>query len=288
MITQQIASQASAYVTSALASPSELLAIFAATVAGGLQVSSSFVKTMVPLRWLAVLSNCGFLVYGVLHPSFVMALMHGVLLPINCVRLREMSLLTRRVKAATSNNTDRSGVWLRPYMKSSKRKAGETLFRKGDEAEHLYILVEGRVDFPEIERQRRPGRDLRRDRVLLARAAPHPARALRRGLRPPQHRPEHGAPALLPEPRIRLRDRRPHRRPALGRCGAAARPARRAADGVNARAGADRRPLRRAEAALLYRRGTEAARLRPQVASSSPSSRRRRRRRATRSSRRCR
>jgi len=157
VITQQIASQVSAYVTSALASPSELLAIFAATVAGGLQVSSSFVKTMVPLRWLAVLSNCGFLVYGVLHPSFVMALMHGVLLPINCVRLREMSLLTRRVKAATSNNTDRSGIWLRPYMKSSKRKAGETLFRKGDEAEHLYILVEGRVDFPEIGASVAPG-----------------------------------------------------------------------------------------------------------------------------------
>jgi CRP/FNR family cyclic AMP-dependent transcriptional regulator len=154
--TQQIAAQASAYVSSALASPSELLALFAAAVAAGLQVSSSFVKTMVPLRWLAVLSNCGFLVYGVLHPSFVMALMHGVLLPINCVRLREMSLLTRRVHAAT-NNTDRSGVWLRPYMTTSRRKAGEVLFRRGDPAEHLYILVEGRVDFPEVNGSVTPG-----------------------------------------------------------------------------------------------------------------------------------
>jgi CRP-like cAMP-binding protein len=110
----------------------------------------------VPLRWLAVLSNCGFLVYGVLHPSLVMALMHGVLLPINCVRLREMSLLTRRVHAATKN-TDRSGIWLRPYMKSSRRKAGEVLFRRGDEAEHLYILVEGRVDFPEVGGSIGPG-----------------------------------------------------------------------------------------------------------------------------------
>jgi len=48
--TQQIAAQASAYVSSALSSPTELLALFAAAVAAGLQVSSSFVKTMVPLR----------------------------------------------------------------------------------------------------------------------------------------------------------------------------------------------------------------------------------------------
>ena len=142
--------------SSALSSPTELLALFAATVAGGLQISSSFVKTMVPLRWLAVLSNCGFLVYGVLHPSFVMALMHGVLLPINCVRLGEMTRLTRRVQAATKN-TDRSGIWLRPYMKSSRRKAGEVLFRLGDEAEHLYILVEGRIDFLEINASLGPG-----------------------------------------------------------------------------------------------------------------------------------
>ena len=173
-----------------------------------LQVSSSFVKTMVPLRWLAVLSNFGFLAFGVLHPQFVMALLHGILLPINVVRLAEMTRLTRRVQAAT-NNTDRSGIWLRPYMKSSRKKAGDVLFRKGDEAEHLYILVEGRVDFPEVNASVKPGEIFgeiaffspERRRTLSAR--------LRRGLRPPQHRPEHRAPALLPEPGLRLRDRRP-------------------------------------------------------------------------------
>jgi len=154
--TQQIAAQLSAYVSSALSSPTELVAIFAATVAGALQISSSFVKTMVPLRWLAVLSNLGFLVYGVMHPLLFMALMHGVLLPINVVRLTEMTRLTRRVKAAT-NNTDRSGIWLRPYMRTSRRKKGDVLFRIGDEAEHLYILIEGRIDFVEINASLGPG-----------------------------------------------------------------------------------------------------------------------------------
>ncbi len=111
---------------------------------------------MVPLRWFAVMSNLGFLVYGLLHPNWVMGLMHGVLLPINCVRLAEMTRLTRRVKAVT-NNPDRSGIWLRPYMKQSRRKAGDVLFRQGDEAEHLYILVAGKVDFPEAGASIAPG-----------------------------------------------------------------------------------------------------------------------------------
>ena len=154
--TQQIVAYLSAYLSSALSSPTELLAIFSVIVAGVLQISSSFVKTMVPLRWLAVLSNLGFLVYGVMHPLLFMALMHGVLLPINVVRLTEMTRLTRRVKAAT-NNTDRSGIWLRPYMRTSRRKAGDVLFRIGDEAEHLYILIEGRIDFVEINASLGPG-----------------------------------------------------------------------------------------------------------------------------------
>jgi CRP/FNR family cyclic AMP-dependent transcriptional regulator len=110
----------------------------------------------VPLRWLAVCSNVGFFAFGVLHPAWIMALLHGVLLPINCVRLIEMKQLTRRVRAATASS-DISGLWLRPYMKSSKRKAGEVLFRQGDEAEHLYILVEGRVEFVEIGATLGPG-----------------------------------------------------------------------------------------------------------------------------------
>jgi CRP/FNR family transcriptional regulator, cyclic AMP receptor protein len=134
---------------SVLSSPTEVIALIAATAAGLLTITSSFVKTMVPLRLLAVCSNCGFLAYGVLHPSYVMALMHGVLLPLNVLRLNDMLRLTRRVRVASGRN-DTSGLWLRPYMNSEKHKAGEVLFVKGAPAEHLYVLVEGKVEFVEI------------------------------------------------------------------------------------------------------------------------------------------
>ena len=104
---------------------------------------------MIPLRCLAVGGNVGFLIYGVLHPSIVVMLLHGALLPFNIYRAVEMVRLTRRVRAAAAEG-DLSGVWLKPYMRKKRLKAGEVLFRKGDAADHLYFLAEGRIEFVEI------------------------------------------------------------------------------------------------------------------------------------------
>ncbi|MDP3612106.1 MAG: hypothetical protein Q8R98_09660, partial [Rubrivivax sp.] len=44
--------------------PLLLLALVSAALAALLVIVSAFVKTMIPLRWLAVGSNLGFIVYG--------------------------------------------------------------------------------------------------------------------------------------------------------------------------------------------------------------------------------
>jgi phosphotransferase system glucose/maltose/N-acetylglucosamine-specific IIC component len=141
----------------ALATPSGIVALISAGVAGALVIVSSFVKTMIPLRCLAVGGNLGFLIYGALHPSLIMVLLHGTLLPINIYRTAEMVRLTRRVKASAASS-DLSGVWLRPYMRRQRLKANDILFRKGDEATHLYFLAEGRIEFVEIGQMMEPGR----------------------------------------------------------------------------------------------------------------------------------
>jgi len=151
-----LAVRAAAAWATALSSPIELAGLGAAVAAGTLTVTSSFVRTMVPLRWLAVCSNFGFLAYGLLHGSPVNLVLHAILLPINLARLREMRRLTRDVRAAAAG-ADTSGVWLRPYMKSVRRKAGDVLFRKGDGADRLYLLASGRVEFVEIGQSIGPG-----------------------------------------------------------------------------------------------------------------------------------
>jgi phosphotransferase system glucose/maltose/N-acetylglucosamine-specific IIC component len=141
----------------ALATPAGIVALCSAGIAGAFVIVSSFVKTMIPLRCLAVGGSLGFLIYGALHPSLIMVLLHGTLLPINIYRTAEMVRLTRRVQASATSS-DLSGVWLRPYMRRQRLKANDILFRKGDEATHLYFLAAGRIEFVEIGETMEAGR----------------------------------------------------------------------------------------------------------------------------------
>lgn len=144
-------------ITHALQTPTGIIAYTAVFVSIVLMVVSSFVKTMVPLRWLAVGSNLGFVIYGALEPSLTTFILEAILLPINFYRAVEMRRLTRQVTEAATTG-DVSGVWLRPYMKSRHLAKGDTLFNKGDEADNLYLLASGRIELVEIGETMEPGR----------------------------------------------------------------------------------------------------------------------------------
>ncbi|HSB23194.1 MAG TPA: cyclic nucleotide-binding domain-containing protein, partial [Burkholderiaceae bacterium] len=157
MYALEIVEHAVATATAALARPEGRVALASAGLAGALILAGSFVKTMIPLRWLGLGSNLGFIVYGALYPQLPMLVLHSLLVPVNLYRLIEMIRLTRRVNAAAQAK-DTSGLWLRPYMKRRKLKAGTVLFRKGDEADHLYMLASGRIELVEIGTELPAGR----------------------------------------------------------------------------------------------------------------------------------
>jgi hypothetical protein len=153
----ELLSLAQAQVLAVLVSPRDLIAFVAGGLAASFVISAAFVRTMIPLRWLAVAGNMGFVVFGALRPQYLTLFVSAVLLPINIHRARQMMRLTRQVKAAEVAS-DQSGLWLRPYMKLRQLKPGTVLFRKGDLADHLYCLVSGQIELDDIGVMLEPGK----------------------------------------------------------------------------------------------------------------------------------
>jgi CRP/FNR family cyclic AMP-dependent transcriptional regulator len=81
--------------------------------------SSFFMKTIVPLRMVAICSNVAFITYallglnyGVFGRVYPILVLHASLLPLNLVRLRQLKALQGAVREATEDETIRSLV---PY-----------------------------------------------------------------------------------------------------------------------------------------------------------------------------
>jgi CRP/FNR family transcriptional regulator, cyclic AMP receptor protein len=147
-LTEFMAAQADRLLAAAT-QPQELLALVSAAVAGLLVIVSAFVRTMIPLRWLAVGSNLGFIIYGLVHPSLLMVALHAVLLPVNLWRVRQMVQLTQRVSRSTADSRQLE-IWLRPYMRSRNYRAGRRIFKRGAVADRLYFLAAGQIELPEV------------------------------------------------------------------------------------------------------------------------------------------
>jgi CRP/FNR family cyclic AMP-dependent transcriptional regulator len=131
-----------------------MLIVIAGWLSAVLVFSSFFMKTIVPLRMVAICSNIAFITYallglkyGVFGRVYPILVLHASLLPLNLVRLRQLKELQRSVREASEDETIRSLV---PYMDAETHAAGEVLFRKGDPANRLYVIQHGHVRFPEI------------------------------------------------------------------------------------------------------------------------------------------
>lgn len=151
MATPELLTQYLDQFIASMAQPGHVLAIASAALAGLLVIISAFVRTMIPLRWLAVGSNLGFILYGLLQPVPLMVMLHAVLLPVNLWRVAQMVRLTRRVSAATADSPQLE-LWLRPYMRSRSLHAGAIIFHHGDKADRMYFLAEGRIELVEFGR----------------------------------------------------------------------------------------------------------------------------------------
>jgi CRP/FNR family cyclic AMP-dependent transcriptional regulator len=116
--------------------------------ASSMVLATFCMKTMRPLRILALASNVLFAVYAFFGGLYPVLILHVVLFPINLARLVQLQRLTRRVAAAATG--DLSMADLLPFMQHRRVRAGETVFSKGDVADGMHYIDKGRVDITEL------------------------------------------------------------------------------------------------------------------------------------------
>lgn len=120
-----------------------------------LTLASFLMKTMLPLRVLALVSNVCFIGYGYLESLLPGLILNSILLPVNAQRLWEIRKLSKEIARATQEVP--VSQWLLPHMRHGTFKAGEVLFRKGDVADRVIYVGGGELKLVEIGESIGPG-----------------------------------------------------------------------------------------------------------------------------------
>lgn len=110
-----------------------------------------FSRTMTPLRAAAVVSNGLFAAYFMLKGIYPMAALNLLLMPINMVRLHQISHLVSDIRRAAAEATSQEFDY-KSFMERGRRVLLPTeteLYRKGDVAEEAFLLLSGRILFVE-------------------------------------------------------------------------------------------------------------------------------------------
>src|SRR5215471_14565047 len=105
-------------------------------------VATLSMKTMIPLRVFAILTN--FVLIGTALPNhnYLVILVQTIALGLNSYRLHQMLQLVRDVKRSVSSNL--SMDWLKPFLTERNCKTDEVLFYKDEKADSMYYIVSGR------------------------------------------------------------------------------------------------------------------------------------------------
>lgn len=115
-------------------------------------------KTMLSLRLVAIASNMAFITYGLTAHLMPILLLHGLLLPLNVVRLIQIQRFARVAAkvAEVAPGTERFD-WMIVIGDRRRYDDGAHLFTRGDRADRLFVIVDGQVRLPELGRTLGPG-----------------------------------------------------------------------------------------------------------------------------------
>jgi CRP-like cAMP-binding protein len=111
-------------------------------------VITLLMRTIVPLRIFGIIGDALFIGYGMLANSISTFFLYLLMLPINSVRLYQMLKLVD--KARRSAEGDLSMSWLEPYMVQRRYRKNDVLFRKGERANEMFMVVSGKFLVTEL------------------------------------------------------------------------------------------------------------------------------------------
>jgi CRP/FNR family cyclic AMP-dependent transcriptional regulator len=124
-------------------------------VAAGLMLASYLMKSMLPLRIIALAACVGFVIYGSLKHALPTLVLYAALIPINIKKVLEIRRLTRAV--AEARHDAPVADWLLPHMKRREARAGELLWQMGDQADEMVYLAAGELRLVEHDEVLLPG-----------------------------------------------------------------------------------------------------------------------------------
>jgi CRP/FNR family transcriptional regulator, cyclic AMP receptor protein len=124
-------------------------------IGAGLTLASYAMKSMMPLRVVALASSVFFLAYGWIEAALPTLVLNIGMILINSKKAWEIRSLVRAIEQAKSDTP--IAEWLLPHMTRRQAKAGQTLWKKGDVATEMIYLESGTLRLVEHGEQLAPG-----------------------------------------------------------------------------------------------------------------------------------
>src|ERR671918_308526 len=90
-------------------------------IASALVFATFYMRTMLPLRVVAIVSNVAFLTYALIDGLTPILILHGALLPLNLLRLLQIRELNVQVEKAATNEFSAQAIL--PFMRRRNLRA---------------------------------------------------------------------------------------------------------------------------------------------------------------------
>ena len=124
-------------------------------IGAGLTLASYTMKSMFPLRLVALAANVFFVAYGWLEAALPSLVLYSVMILINLQKAWEIRNTVRAIEHVKSDAPITE--WLLPHMTRRQATAGQTLWKKGDVATEMIYLESGKLRLVEHQEQLTPG-----------------------------------------------------------------------------------------------------------------------------------